>query len=127
MDNIVSLQPISSLQAPSPNTPGQHSLGYLKMPRLYYYPLICGYIAKAEPSTFARLEYHSAIQIRNPVPVVLQFEDALRKPSGSYLSVSKIGTLTSPLRLGRIRTRYLVQLVWTISITIVRTPRKPSF
>src|SRR5882724_4892015 len=91
------------------------SLGYLKTcPRLYYYHMICGYIAKDE-SIHLRFgsEYHSAIQdFEIHRASGLQFEDALRETVRLLLIrikdwdpdiTTKAGTYKNP--------RTLVQLV----------------
>src|SRR6266576_1957628 len=91
------------------------SLGYLKTcPRLYYYHMICGYIAKDE-SIHLRFggEYHSAIQdFEIHRANGLQFEDALRETLRQLLirikdwdpdTSTKAGTYKNP--------RTLVQLV----------------
>jgi len=96
MDNIVSLPTPSCFLSGSFTQYAwdSTSLGYLKTcPRLYYYHMICGYIAKDE-SIHLRFgsEYHSAIQdFEIHRASGLQFEDALRETIRLLLIRIKMG------------------------------------
>ena len=114
------------------------SLGYLKTcPRLYYYHMICGYIAKDE-SIHLRFggEYHAAIQdFEIHRANGLQFEDALRETLRQLLirikdwdpdTGTKAGTYKNPTTLVQLVVDYFDNYREDAAKTVILDNGKPA-
>src|SRR5260370_21448257 len=114
------------------------SLGYLKTcPRLYYYHMICGYVAKDE-SVHLRFggEYHSAIQdFENHRANGLEYEEALRETIRQLLirikdwdpdTSTKAGSYKNPRTLVQLVVDYFDNYRQDIAKTVILENGRPA-